>query len=404
MPKAALLVAVVLFASPAVAQERVAGELRAGGGYDSNPALAADPGSRRAVGRGPMRPSPSSPEDGFMHLNGWVTGRIGRSPQAMARLDVEGRVNASGALFFWERLQIEGAFREGDLVPRCRIDGARLDTTASDDSAWSGRLACGASLQLPHGFWTDAELGAGLRTFDVGQLDGFFGGEISAGVSFEDLFAVELGLGVMRRESDEKDARRTELAPWVGVRVTTQYAGGRAAYRYIAREVDVDAQSGAEHVGRVEAWGMPLPWIGAYVGLEFGYAAGGPQALAYERVQVTAGLRLALEWSSPEAERKRERKQGPATLLEGGWVCFSFDLPEATAVSVVGDFNGWDPQRGRLERRADGRFEGRLRLGPGRHAYSLIVDGEPTRPPGAARYVPDGFGGENAIVDVGEAP
>lgn len=390
----------LLLAPAASAQERVSGELRVGGGYDSNPALASDPSSRRQPsGRG--RPEPGlATEDGLARIAGWIGGRIGDSPYATARLDVDGRVYGRGEFLFWERLVLEGALRIDDITPRCRLEGTRLDVNASDDSAWSGALACGASARLPLGFWVGAELNGGVRAFDAGQVDGLFGAGASAGWEL-DWIAVELGLAAVRRESDQNRARRTEISPWLAVRVATEHVGGRASYRYVAREFDSSSRTGGEHVGRAELWGMPLPWLGGYAELELGQASGGPQALAYERVQVTGGVRLVLDWQPEVAD---EPESGPATLLEDGAVSFVYELPGAERVSVVGDFNGWDEERGRLERSEPGRFEGRFVLGPGRHEYHLLVDGVPRRPPGAARYVRDDFGSENAVLVVGESP
>jgi hypothetical protein len=200
-------------------------------------------------------------------------------------------------------------------------------------------------------------------------------------------------------------ARRTDLSPWIAVRVTTPWIGGQIGYRFVGRVFDSDSRSGGEHTGQAEIWGMFVPWLGIYADLQLGYAEGGPQALSYERVQVTGGLRLVLEWQPEPAELPPpSATQGPATVLDDGGVRFVFELPDATEVSVVGDFDGWDEARGRLTRRADGRFEGRFEVGPGRHEYALIVDGEPMRPPGAERYVSDGFGGENAVLIVPGAP
>lgn len=398
------LVVIIALASPVSAQERVTGEVRVGGGYDSNPALAADPSNRRQpnasvpMGRPPRPHLPAiATEDGVARIGGWIAGRLGTSPSLSARFDVDGRVYGRGDLLFWERLVLEGALRVGDVAPRCRLEGTRLDVTASDDSAWTGAAACGVTGTLPLGFSLAAELEGGVRAFDVGQLDGRFGGEASAGWAF-DALAIELGLSVLWRESDDSAVRRIEVAPWLSVRVSTPYVGGRASYRYVAREFASDARSGGEHVGRAEVWGMPLPWLGAYGELELGYAEGGAQALAYERVQFTFGLRLALDWQ-PEPDEARDPS---ASALEDGWARFAFVLPDAERVSVVGDFNDWDETRGQLERAEGGLFEGRFQVGPGRHEYHLVVDGEPMRPPGALRYVRDDFGGENAVMVVGE--
>ncbi len=401
----ALLVTASL-ASPLQAQERLTGELRIGGAYDSNPALAADPGSRRQpnanagprpMGR-PLHPhTPAAMEDGAARIGGWVAGRLGASPSLSARFDLDGRVYGRGDLLFWERLVLEGALRVDDVAPRCRLEGTRLDVSASDDSAWTFAAACGVTGALPLGLWLAAEVEGGVRAFDVGQLDGRAGGEVSAGWALEAL-AIELRLSVLWRESDDSALRRAEVAPWLVVRISTPYVGGRASYRYVVRVFETDARSGGEHVGRAEVWGMPLPWLGAYGELELGYAEGGAQALAYERVQVTLGVRLALDWQ-PEPAEPEDRA---AAALEDGWARFAFVLPDAERVSVVGDFNDWDEASGELERAEGGLFEGRFRVGPGRHEYHLVVDGEPMRPPGALRYVRDDFGGENAILVVGE--
>lgn len=394
----ALALALGLAGARASAQERVVGELRAGGGYDSNPSLAADPGNRRDPSSSMGRPAPPSTEDGVARVGGHLLGQIGGSPAVSARFDLDGRVYGSGDVLFYERLVLEGSARIDDLLARCRLEGARLDLTLSDDSAWSGAVACGAALRLPHGFWIAGEGLGGVRAFDAGQLDGIGGGELSVGWSM-DALAVELGLTALRRESDEDRARRTELAPWIAVRLSTEHVGGQLAYRFVQRIFDADSRSGGEHTGRLEVYGMPLPWIGAYAELELGYAEGGAQALAYERVQITGGLRLALDWRSTVTPAPEPLTQGPATLEDGGWVRFELALPGAERVAVVGDFNGWDPERGLLERRGE-RFVGRFQLGSGRHEYSLIVDGEPRRPPGAPRYVSDDLGGENAVLVV----
>lgn len=50
--------------------------------------------------------------------------------------------------------------------------------------------------------------------------------------------------------------------------------------------------------------------------------------------------------------------------------------PAATDVAVVGEFNDWQPGSHGLARSADGVFRGRFVVGPGRHAYRFLVDGE----------------------------
>jgi hypothetical protein len=75
---------------------------------------------------------------------------------------------------------------------------------------------------------------------------------------------------------------------------------------------------------------------------------------------------------------------------------------QADAVSLSGTMTGWAPV---ALHREDGRFATALAVPPGRHEYRLEVSVGSTRtlvlPEGAER-VDDGFGGENAVLRVGE--
>jgi hypothetical protein len=369
--------------------QRIAGELRAGGGYDSNALLATDPADRRSPNGRAVSPEP----DGFFRAVGYLGGTLAEGDLSLAaRLDLDGRVYGSGALIFWEQLQITGAYRQGDFELRCSLAGARLDASQTDDDGVSGELACGVRAELPLGFFASLDGAGALRAYDIGQLDGIGAGYLGAGWRHE-WIAVELALSALRRESDNAPAARTELGGSLGVRLDGGFIGGSLGYRLVGRLFDSDARSGWEQVVRAEIWGMPLDWIGAYAEVEYGYADGRTQALAYERIQVAGGLRVRFD------HRVEAREEGPAAMDEGA-VRFSFDLPNATSVAVLGDWNDWDAARGELSRAENGRFEGRFQLASGRHEYHLLVDGEPVRPPGARRFVSDDFGGENAVIEV----
>ena len=76
--------------------------------------------------------------------------------------------------------------------------------------------------------------------------------------------------------------------------------------------------------------------------------------------------------------------------------------PQAAAVTIVGDFNGWDPQRTLLVRsNHEGLWRARLRLTPGVYQYSFVLDGKTWVPdPGAKTSLEDGFGGRNSVIIV----
>jgi len=85
-------------------------------------------------------------------------------------------------------------------------------------------------------------------------------------------------------------------------------------------------------------------------------------------------------------------------------VQFSLRISDSKAhtVAIAGDFNGWDPQANILEDpEGDGIWTGTLKLEPGRYEYMFVMDGEKWFPdPNALRYVKDGFGNKNAILEI----
>jgi len=85
-------------------------------------------------------------------------------------------------------------------------------------------------------------------------------------------------------------------------------------------------------------------------------------------------------------------------------VQFSLKICDSKAhtVAIAGDFNGWNSQANLLEDPdGDGIWTGTLKLEPGRYEYMFVLDGEKWFPdPNALRYVKDGFGNKNAILEI----
>lgn len=93
--------------------------------------------------------------------------------------------------------------------------------------------------------------------------------------------------------------------------------------------------------------------------------------------------------------------------------------PAVTTVSVRGTFNAWGPSP--LARQSDGTFRGAIELEDGTYEYKFFINGawpadmchDPTLghadreywiDPDAEGCVPDGFGGRNAVVTIGDGP
>lgn len=75
--------------------------------------------------------------------------------------------------------------------------------------------------------------------------------------------------------------------------------------------------------------------------------------------------------------------------------------PEADSVAVAGDFNGWNPERTRLQRAEGGLWTVTVLLKPGRYHYMYVVDGRQwIADPLTSERSFDGFGAQNAVLEI----
>jgi hypothetical protein len=81
---------------------------------------------------------------------------------------------------------------------------------------------------------------------------------------------------------------------------------------------------------------------------------------------------------------------------------FVLAAPAARRVSLVGDFNRWDPEIIPLRRDpASGTWRIAVNLPPGRHLYAFVVDGDFVADPAAPRAAASEFG-TNSVVMVAQ--
>jgi hypothetical protein len=79
----------------------------------------------------------------------------------------------------------------------------------------------------------------------------------------------------------------------------------------------------------------------------------------------------------------------------------AYRAPLAREVAVAGDFNAWKPGTARMRRGQGGVWAVELPLAPGRrYEYMFVVDGRWVTDPTAPASVDDGFGGQNAVLDL----
>ena len=80
-------------------------------------------------------------------------------------------------------------------------------------------------------------------------------------------------------------------------------------------------------------------------------------------------------------------------------VQFTLSAPLATSVSLVGDFNSWDPDAGKMIQ-TNGIWEKKIRLESGQvYTYNFVIDGDQwITDPASLTSVDDGFGGESSVL------
>jgi hypothetical protein len=109
-----------------------------------------------------------------------------------------------------------------------------------------------------------------------------------------------------------------------------------------------------------------------------------------ELAPVEGGMIASLEPVNAAAERR------------GVPVAFGLQLANAKSVSVVGDFNGWDPTAAPMERvGGTGAWSATVLAKPGRHVYAFMVDGATLMAdPRAPRARSADFGGDASVLMV----
>ena len=81
-------------------------------------------------------------------------------------------------------------------------------------------------------------------------------------------------------------------------------------------------------------------------------------------------------------------------------VVFRYDAPSAARVALAADFTGWDKSPIALSKGRDGIWQIRVALDRGQHHYKFLVDGEWRMDPNCRMQKPNGFGTNNAVIEI----
>ncbi len=74
--------------------------------------------------------------------------------------------------------------------------------------------------------------------------------------------------------------------------------------------------------------------------------------------------------------------------------------PAAKQVSLMGDFNGWNPEAHPMQRQPDGAWLLQVPLHHGHHQYRFLVDAKPVLDPRASGVVRDRNGERASLIAV----
>ncbi len=101
---------------------------------------------------------------------------------------------------------------------------------------------------------------------------------------------------------------------------------------------------------------------------------------------------------SETAGGSRPSSSGTGQLRE---VTFTIDNPDASEVSLIGEFNNWSPEVAPMNLTASGMWHVTVMLPPGTYSYKFLIDRKQKLPdPDSTGSEPDGFGGTNSVIKV----
>ena len=406
-------------AAPAAPQTSIAADVFAGGGYDSNLFLlvAADPDS----------PTYRPYAGGFLRLAPAATLALaGDDLRLELRAGTDVRQTFGSGTLFLEDAQLTLIRPElGPFDVRVGPTAGRFDATVDAgltfsslgglvEAAWrlGDRWRFTATYRLL-GRWFSAPAHIGV-THDLGQ-DAQLRAAWAPGLASR--LALAVGYLDLRSALDEQTAGAAGVTGqfdrvWAGLDGVHAPGKGVTLYASLwAGAMRPDGGPAELQVGGAAASSFELrddlEAVLRYDGLVDRRSAGSAESSGFQRHVITAGL----QWRAGAVPRARagETAAPPdaAPVVTGGRVRFTLRAPRAASVAVMGSWNDWARGVGRQVMRpasAPDWWEVELQLPPGTYRFQFVVDGRPVRPPAAARYQDDDFGGQDGVVELGAAP
>ena len=90
-----------------------------------------------------------------------------------------------------------------------------------------------------------------------------------------------------------------------------------------------------------------------------------------------------------------------ASIGEPREITFTIDNPDASDVSLIGEFNNWSPEVTPMKLTGSGMWRVTVMLPPGTYSYKFLIDRKhKMSDPAATGTEPDGFGGVNSVIKI----
>jgi hypothetical protein len=297
--------------------------------------------------------------------------------------------------------------------PARRLGGVRFEAGAGVDLAWLHGGAEDDARYFEGGGHLAAELGRGRlsvalraeaakRRYASTAEVGVRGGEARLGYRLGPRLAAGLGYGQSALSFGSESSARRHMGSadlsWTpsprlrlgavvtaGADVVTVPLGGPVARTHTDPLARVAASAAYQASARLQV----------FAAASYLHVAG-EEDDGYRRALVLVGVRARLE-RAPSAARPPP----PPPANEDGRQPITFEIQAADArvVAVIGEFNDWDPEQGRLQGPDEaGRWRLTVPVPPGRWRYNYLVDDEVVTPQDAEATVDDGFGGTSAVL------
>jgi len=93
-------------------------------------------------------------------------------------------------------------------------------------------------------------------------------------------------------------------------------------------------------------------------------------------------------------------KVNPKKKIKRRKITFSFESSDAREVSLMGDFNNWNPKKHPMKKDDNGKWTKAVILPPGQYEYKFLVDGQWKQDPRSDRICANKFGTYNNVFNL----